>query len=114
MFRTLISQFIKEFTNYSLNVTNQLMLAMACNPLTATIALTEFEFFVTALKQKDDPICNPFLLDFRSKAKEALIKQICDTCSELIPTSNGDAADIAKAASDEDDPLAGFRDEVQV
>jgi hypothetical protein len=113
MSKTLIARFIKEFTNYSLKVTNQLMLAMACNPLTATIVLSELEVLVKALKQKNDPICNPFLLDFRSKAKEVLIKQIRDTCSELIPKNNGEVADPPPVA-DEDDPLADFREAVQV
>lgn len=62
--KKLISWFIKEFTNYCLKMTKQKMLAMACNPLSATIVMLELELLVTALNRNGGEIWEPFLLDF--------------------------------------------------
>ena len=106
----LISRFINEFTRYCLKMTKQKMLAMACNPLSATIVMLELDLFVKALRTSGGEICKPFLKDFRQEAKDALREQIYDTCSELIPQDGAEETPIV-VVDDEDDPLGALRAE---
>ncbi|KAL3914386.1 MAG: hypothetical protein SGARI_000151 [Bacillariaceae sp.] len=76
MCQKLIERFGVEFTKYSIKVNNDQLLAMACNPLSATIGMSNLEDWVALVKELEDETHLPFLLNYRVRCKNALVQCI--------------------------------------
>lgn len=96
----LIGRIADEFTRYSAIVTNDQLVAMACNPLTATLGMTELELCVALMADTEGELFQPIKQDYRALSKAALVKAIKDICSEILPTRrlNKDDTDTTAAA----------------
>jgi hypothetical protein len=75
--RKLITRVELEFRKYSCSPTGDQLLAIACNPLSIQLGLQELFLMKTLLERSSaDAIIKSFAIDFESKAKERLEKEI--------------------------------------
>ena len=93
--QTLIARLCKELKTYGAVPSADRLLAMACNPFTATVLMTELETLCDILTEesKDDDT-KKYAVDHKQLAMDALEEAIRDICSELIGESSSQPADI--------------------
>jgi len=99
----LISRIIKEFPSYGATPIDDRLLAMACNPFTATVLMNDLGM--------QWELCNEYAADqfkdigkgIKEKAMDLLAKEIRIICSEIIPSSDSAAANSGDADDDEDE-----------
>eukprot|EP00957_Ditylum_brightwellii_P108393 8268992-Ditylum_brightwellii.AAC.1 len=87
----LVEHLLVELKLYLMQVSKQQLLAIATNPLTATLVMEQL--MGMALLLTDNKVNNN--IDYRMKAKEALMLEIKETCSELLKKKHPNAAAVA-------------------
>lgn len=108
---TLIDRIALEMTKYGVNVTNDQLIAMATNPLSATVGMDHLEACVHVLGTEKEAAYKPFQrLNYRKKCKEALLTFMLEVCAVNVCGSTSAPAAAKEASSsdtddDEDDPL---------
>ena len=114
----LLQRLIKEFVQYCAQPDTNQLLAMGCNPLTATLGFSELEAQATFLeKMAIDNDVKEFASDFRQLSSQALEKELRVIFSEALPqqtTAGNTNVSAPSSENDEDeDMLAGIRKEQQ-
>jgi hAT family C-terminal dimerisation region len=106
--RMLISRLISELSKYGANPTKDRLLALACNPFTATIGMLLIHASKSVLKNKGDEAAKRLALDHKRLAMDALEAQIRSICSELIANNQDNRGDASEAVEEqeEQDPVA--------
>ena len=101
--KKLVDRTFHELRYYIGSPTPDRLLALACNPFTASVAVTVLEYLSEDLQEAalaaDDQDTSDYAFDFTQLAKQALEEQIRETCSALLPAMQGQAtAEEAPAA----------------
>jgi hypothetical protein len=108
----LIDRIASEMISYSANVSESMLVSMACNPLTATLGMSELAMLVRVLKKnstnEDHKKC---ALDYRTKSKAALVKMIKDKCSEMETIKDVVVGTDPDAVNDNQDMFDEMRDD---
>ena len=103
----LIFRIISEFPSYGATPIDDRLLAMACNPFTATVLMNDLAM--------QSELCNDYAEEkfqdigkgIKEKAMELLVKEIRTICSEIIPSSDsaGNSASNSGGADDDEDEM---------
>jgi hAT family C-terminal dimerisation region len=97
---------------YGTKPTKDRLLAMACNPFTATVGMEELALLSDVLKEKaPTPEIKTMARDFKINAMKVLEVAIRDICSEIIPatTPPATATPVATVGAPAADPVAMMR-----
>ena len=89
--KKLLHRLVREMTNYGVKPINDRMLAMACNPLMATLGMEELDLWFAFLDENEeyrDSINSVKLTDYQKSAMEILENHIKLSCSLIIPNGN--------------------------
>jgi len=101
--KTLIDRLCKEFLNYGAKPTKNRLLACACHPFMATHGMMELEIMSTILEETTDlsdemnDLIRSFDFNFKEQAIQALIEEIKDVCSEIIPAGGNQESTSAES-----------------
>jgi hAT family C-terminal dimerisation region len=90
--QTLLERLIKEMTNYGVKPTDDRLLAIACNPLMATLGMEEFDLLNTFINTNEEfkELVVEMRVDYRQKSMNLLAEEIKSVCSEIIPVEGRD------------------------
>jgi hypothetical protein len=87
--RKLIERITSEFLKYTADPTKNQLLAMACNPLTATIGMRELIARNFQIKQNAiNPEIRQLARNYKQSVQAALLHEIKKVCSEMISKGN--------------------------
>ena len=101
----LIFRIISEFPKCGATPIDDRLLAMACNPFTATVLMNDLELQSELCHENAGPDFQDIGKGIKEKAMELLVKEIRTICSEIIPSSDsaGNSASNSGGADNDDD-----------
>lgn len=109
----LIGRIEKEFYTYGAKPNKNQLIAMACNPLTATIGILELQVQSGVLKKLSvNDQTKAFAVDFKQLAMDALVEQLKQTCSEMRGKTADSASDAATAVQGNKSPTDDCYDDI--
>jgi hypothetical protein len=113
--RSLLNRLIKEMVNYGVTPTNDRLLAMACNPLMATLGMEELDFLHCFIlkNQPYKELIATVLLDHHKTAMEVLVQQIESDCALIIPNNNDNRGELNSEVRNDDDAEEEEVDEME-
>jgi hAT family C-terminal dimerisation region len=91
----LLDRLIREMTNYGVKPTDDRLLAIACNPLMATLGMEEFDLLNTFINTNEEykELIVQMRVDYRQKSMQLLAEEIRSACSDIIPVQGGDGVE---------------------
>jgi hAT family C-terminal dimerisation region len=103
--KKLLDRLIKEMTNYGVKATHDRLLAMACNPFTATHGMEELDLLFACLSRLETykELIQSVTVDHKNLAMSILVNEIKQTCALIIPSGGNNKCDDTGVARDDDD-----------
>jgi hypothetical protein len=113
--KRLLDRLCKEMINYGVTPTNDRMLAMACNPLTATLGMEELDFLHSFILQNQPykELIATVLLDHQKTAMDVLVQQIELDCDLIIPNNDDNRGEQNSEVRNDDDAEEEEIDEME-
>jgi hAT family C-terminal dimerisation region len=94
--KKLIDRLITEMTKYGVKATDDRLLAMACNPLMATLGMAELDLmFAFMIKNASgyEGLITEMKIEHKEKAMEFLVNEIKSICSLIVPNDNNNGGE---------------------